>query len=163
MYKLKEAGVSMAVLYAAAYSLQASNLDLKYFKNSEFGVWFPLMNPELLKGLDVFREALNSPIIVSPAHGSMGRLYNPASQHFPRPLVNAIDVMIPKADLYEAYKTVRRIEIFSGIGVYPNWKPYKGFHLDMRESRDAGTPALWAGLKNDNGEQYYTDVRRAFI
>ena len=35
----------------------ATRPELKHFKPSEFGLWYPLMNAELLTKLDAFREA----------------------------------------------------------------------------------------------------------
>ena len=160
MKELKKAGITFAALYAGAYALRSATLKLRNFKPEEFGPWWPLLDGDLLRKLDQFRDDLGSRVMVSPAKGAMGRFSDEGSQHFPRPLVRAIDVMIPDATLWDAYKAARRTG-FHGIGLYPDWKPYHGAHLDMRPDRSGIAPALWAGIKTANGQEY-VEIGRAF-
>jgi len=53
---------------------------------------------------------------------------------------------------------------FIGIGVYPDWKPRPGLHLDMkrREGRGFGNPGTWSAFRNpETGEQEYFDLAKA--
>jgi len=165
--QLKSAGITTAALYAAAYALRSASIELKYFAAAEFGVWWPLMDTDLLLNLDTLRGQLNTPIIISPAIGATGRMYNTGSQHFPRPNIKAVDVMLPNFDQYTAYKKIRALELFNGIGVYPDWKPHKGFHLDMRSDKTALAPALWSGINiktaDNKNKQVYKGVNEAFV
>ena len=134
---------------------------MKHFKEKEFKSWFSNMSLPLLAGLEEFREVLQEQIMVSPAYGAIGRkLGASASQHNIERWgeVRAIDVMFPRTDIAVAYNIARGLELFSGIGVYPDWNPFSGLHLDVRESRTPQQPALWGGLLNDDGEQVYMSV-----
>jgi len=50
---------------------------------------------------------------------------------------------------------------FSGIGIYPDWKPYLGMHLDVRADRSADNPATWSGIRTSSGQKYF-GIERAF-
>jgi hypothetical protein len=159
--RLQQAGMTAAAIYAAAYALRSNTIDLDHFKPSEFGLWWPLLDTGLLLKLDAFREDLGSRVIVSPAKGAMGRFSNESSQHFPKPLIKAIDVMTPDADMWSVYKAARRIG-FHGIGLYPHWMPYHGAHLDVRADRSDENPALWSAIKTAAGKQEYVEIERAY-
>lgn len=133
---------------------------LKHFKASEFGGWWPLMNRDLLLKLDEFRERWGVPVQISPASGAIGReTKGSASQHnvLRWGEVRAVDVM-PVGMTTEAAKR-RAVEIardvgFTGIGLYPDWQPWPGLHLDVRADREPGDPAEWAGVKTVRGQEY---------
>ena len=154
----KKAGVTMAALYSAAYAMKSATMKLKHFTASEFGVWWPLMDEDLLYKLDQFRDYLQAPVIISPARGSLGRLSSKTkeSQHYPRPFVPAADVMLPESTLQQGYEAARFIG-FHGIGAYPDWRPYHGMHLDMRKGRTSSNPSLWAGVKVLKGKKFVQD------
>lgn len=158
--KIIGSGVGIAALYAAAYALRSGTIELDHFTPGEFGAWWPLLDTGLLLKLDAFREDLGSRVIISPAKGAMGRLSDEASQHFPRPMIKAIDVMTPDADMWSVYKAARRIG-FHGIGLYPHWKPYHGAHLDVRADRSEENPALWSAIKTAKGQEY-VEIERAY-
>ena len=106
-------------------------------------MYFPWLPVGLLSGLDQFRAELGKPVIVSPADGSIWRL-DPDSEHF---YFRAIDIMLPEGPtLQEAYNVARGLGVFSGIGVYPDWMPFPGMHLDIRPERNPEYPALWSML-----------------
>jgi CheY-like chemotaxis protein len=153
--KVKVAGITTAAIYSAAYALKTATTDLSNFTPAEFGVWWPLMDSDLLQKVDQFRDNLQAPVIISPAAGSLGRISGKTkeSQHYPQPFVMAMDVMLPESTLQAGYEAARRVG-FHGIGVYPDWKPHHGMHLDMRKNRTAESPALWSGLKTASGQQY---------
>lgn len=144
-----------AGIYAAAYLLRRQTISLKYFKPTEFGAWFPLMDRELLLKLDTFRAEYGKPIKVSPVAGALGRPDSPSSQHFPDPMVKAVDIIFTESapDFQRAFDVAKRVG-FTGIGVYRDWNPYGGMHLDVRDSRAVGDPAKWAGVPDGDGQKY---------
>jgi len=142
---LQEVGVSFGQLYAAAYALRSQTVKLEHFQPHEFRAWWPFMDAGLLLGLDEFRGILGARVNVSKARGAMGRLKDEFkdSPHFPRPLVLAVDVMLPESSLEEGFQAACAAG-FTGIGVYPDWHPFHGMHLDMRTEHPPGRPALWS-------------------
>lgn len=142
--------------------------SLKYFSAQEFGVWFPLMSAELLIKLDAFRHAWGAPVEISPAEGGIGREDESNSQHNVSAWgeVRAIDVM-PRGMSTEAERR-RAVAIakevgFTGIGIYPDWKPRAGLHLDVRKPQSPGHVATWSGIKNHNGKQVYASLERGLV
>jgi len=138
---------------------------LKYFTASEFGLWWPLMNSDQLLKLDAFREAWGAPVMLSPAQGGIGREDDSNSQHNVTLWgeVRATDIM-PEgmntaADRSRAVAIARAVG-FTGIGIYPDWQPRAGLHLDVREPETPGHIATWAGLKDHNGQQYYAGIEQ---
>jgi len=157
-------------------------LSLVNFSASEFREWWAKMNPLLLAKLDSWATLLeinidsNIHVMISPDSGALGRhLATSESQHNIDKwgMVNAADVMpyrklsdghstsLTTGQLYEAYELAKQVG-FTGIGVYKDWTPFKGFHLDVRAGRTANNPALWSGLRVDN-EQVYRGVMEAFV
>ena len=171
MFDLKAIGLSITAIYAAAYALKSAAVKLKYFAASEFGVWWPFLDNDLLYGLDAFRQALGVPVQISPAHGAIGRVGKEAenSQHFllESGQLRAIDILIPEnVSLEHAYNVAKSLGIFSGIGVYPDWSPRHGLHLDTRKNKVPDNPATWSGLKvvvNGVPKQIYKNVERGFV
>lgn len=151
--QLADGMVLFGELYAAAYEIRTQTCKLQYFSPHEFGLWWPFMDTELLLGLDRFRDLLGAAVVISPAPDAIGRMSNKASQHYPAPVVRAIDIMPAVTDLAHAYRVARKVG-FHGIGVYPDWRPRPGLHLDMRTDRTPADPALWSARKV-NGEQVY--------
>lgn len=133
---------------------------LRYFVASEFGDWWPLMSTELLQKLDEFRHRLGVPVMISPADGALGRYLGPTSlsQHNVDMWgeVRAADVMFSGVDLETAYQVAKDVG-FTGIGAYPDWNPYPGLHLDVRQA----PLALWSGIK-EQGKQVYKAISEAF-
>lgn len=128
---------------------------LKYFKPTEFGLWYPLMSNELLQKLDAFRAAWGYPVVVSSAHGAIGREGDgDSSQHNVTRWgeVRAIDVF-PKtasggyitgpADRARAYEIAKQVG-FTGIGLYTDTSPGNMLHVDVRKDKSPGAPATWS-------------------
>lgn len=156
--------------------------DLRHFSAGEFGPYWPLMSPRLLLLLDEFRERLGYPVTISPAPGGIGRpvinsdgSINPeeaesGTQHnwLKWGEVRAVDVFpqppggATPAERQRWLKIAQEIG-FTGIGIYPDWQPAPGIHLDVRADREPGRPALWAGIKGPDGRQTYTEIARAFV
>ena len=45
----------------------------RFFAPHEFGAWLNRVHPALLFALDVLRDTLNAPVVISPAAGALGR------------------------------------------------------------------------------------------
>lgn len=137
-------------------------LSLVYFTLNDFRGEWPFLAIELLRKLDRFAEAmakLGAKVVISPAPGSMMRWDK--EEEGEHKYGRAIDVMIiGPVTLEQSYEVAKNIG-FSGIGVYPDWVPYKGLHLDIRNGRDPGNPAKWAGIK-ESGKQVYVAIERGF-
>lgn len=56
---------------------------------------------------------------------------------------------------------VAKLAGFTGVGLYPDWKPRPGMHLDVRPDRTPTNPATWAGIRNDEGYQVYVGINAA--
>lgn len=168
--------------FTAYMALYFSKPKLKYFYPPEFGIWWPFMDNELLLKLDKFRAALNDTVTVSPVGGAIGRIKAAIadSQHILGSdlTVRAVDVMVPKNLLGVKYsrggtelKKVFDLAVqtgFRGIGVYPQWKPYSGLHLDTRPKpkNKYGNYYVdtWSGVYNPNtGQNDYGAVSKAFV
>ena len=137
---------------------------LKHFSPSEFGIWWPLMNEDLLLKLDQFREEWGAPVVISPAPGGIGRTggAGDSSQHnidvWIR--VRAIDVfpqvispegrrgIVTGAERQRAYEVAKKVG-FTGIGLYTDTRPSNMVHLDVREDRRPGDPAKWSRVAGD--------------
>lgn len=144
-----------ALIYMATKT--ATRPDLKHFTPSEFGLWWPLMNAELLTKLDAFREAWGAPVKISPASGGIGRHQGSdgTSQHNIDKWgeVRAVDVfplvevrpgeyryMNSQADRARAFNTAKQVG-FRGIGLYTDTTPGNMLHVD---TRDADRVATWS-------------------
>jgi hypothetical protein len=151
------------------------SLTLRHFARSEFtrrswpdtGAavdWWPRMQTALLLKLDEYREQLDAPVIISPAAGALGRNLGASadSQHNIDRWgeVRAVDVFPQVSDMRAAYDLAFKLG-FTGIGVYPDWQPRWGLHLDMRTDRQPSSPALWSARTID-GKQVYFGLDRAW-
>ncbi len=124
--------------------------NLKHFKISDFGVWWPFLSVGVLHNLDQFRENLGRPVIISPSPGS---IYRPgdAGDHGKG---NAVDIMLPEGPDLKAAFDVAVKSGFNSVGIYPHWKPYKGLHLGIRPGDQL---YKWAGILVD-GQQVYVGL-----
>lgn len=144
------AGVTLFKIYKAT--------QLKHFRLSEFGAALPFLSIGLLQKLDEFRERLGRKVMISPAPGALIRFDKGSeSQHtFGR----AADIMLPDGpDLQTAFATAKAVG-FTGIGVAPQWRPYKGLHLDIRKLRPGQSIAMW-GYAKENGKQVFISAAEA--
>lgn len=172
--KFDDAKIARAMLFALLGQVDAGHGRMPmWFEPAEFGQWWPWMCPGLVAGLDVLRGELGAPLEISPAKGSLGRweggqgsLHN-VERHG---LCYAADVLIPASwPVDEAFFLAQRLKIFSGIGVYPFWKPRAGLHLDMRHlapqnptrGRVPQSPSTWGAVRDKFGKQIYVTASEA--
>jgi len=142
-------------------------IDLRYFSKGEFRDWFDDMSLRLLFLLDSLRHQWGSSITISPVRGALGRHNGETdtSQHnFDKwGEVRAADVFLEgmncKPTTNKALGLAMRTG-FTGIGVYPDWQPQPGLHLDVRQSERPGEPALW-GMLDDGDGQYQVSLEKA--
>ena len=139
---------------------------MRYFLPQEFRGWYSRMDSRLLALLDDFRDDLGEPVIVSPAPGAIGRHLGLKSKSWHnidwRGAVRAIDIMIPgiKTMSYGVAQDLIGLAQhvgFGGVGVYPDWHPLPGLHLDVRPQRH-GIATTWA--RRHDGK--YMSVEEAF-
>lgn len=145
----------------------------RYFSAGEFGAWVNRVHPALLFALDVLRDTLGSTLSISPAAGALGRwLGGSSSLHNVDVfgMVYAADVLLPLSwGVAEGFDAARNVRLFSGIGVYPFWKPRPGLHVDVRHlsalnpSKGATPlrPATWGGVRGAGGRQEYVSAAAA--
>jgi hypothetical protein len=141
-------------------------LKLHYFKASEFGDWWGLMDYGLLVRLDVLRHQWGNPIRISQAEGAIGRHDDSESQHNVDRwgTVRAVDIypggILDGSDA-ERFVLAATDVGFTGIGLYPSWSGGVGFHVDVRTDREPGYPATWGGVPNPMGQQKYVSLNDA--
>lgn len=105
--------------------------------------------------------------MISPAKGAVGRRdgYSGNSQHnYDRwGEVRALDIMpfgmTTALARKRAFNLAKQVG-FTGIGVYPEWTPRPGLHVDVRMDRTEGNPATWSAffVVGENGkrvQQYF--------
>ena len=145
----------------------------RWFARDEFGEWADMMHPALLFALDVLRDALNAPVVISPAKGALGRRMGMSTSLHNvdfHGMCYAVDVLLPLSfGVDQGFDAARDLRLFSGIGVYPFWKPRAGLHLDVRHlsplnpSKGATprTPATWGAVPGAYGRQEYMSAAAA--
>ena len=144
-----------------------------HFTAEEFGPWAGRIHPALLYGLDVLRETLRGPVVISPAPGSLGRrLGGSKSLHNVDVfgMVFAADVLLPlSCGVTEGYEAALNVRLFSGVGVYPFWKPRPGLHVDVRHASAVNpskgatplNPTTWGAVPGAGGRQEYVSAAAA--
>lgn len=145
----------------------------RWFARDEFGAWADMMHPALLFALDVLRDALNAPVVISPAKGSLGRRMGMSTSLHNVQFhgqVYAADVLLPSSwGVAEGFDAARNVRLFSGIGVYPFWKPRPGLHVDVRHLSAVNPtkgatplkPATWGAVRGAGGRQEYVSAAAA--
>jgi len=134
--------------------------NIKHFSKIEFdhptdGDTTLLIDNSLVLALDELRAATGCPIIISQAKGSIVR-YSPGSQHdiTGGRLSRAADVFILGCTMREVFDAAKTIPAIGGIGFYPDWNPWPGYHIDTRPRKTDGTLATWMGRKTITGQTY---------
>lgn len=143
-------------------------IELRHFGAHEFQGQIELVRVETLLCVDEFRDQWGRKVRISPAHGAVARFAGPRSrsQHNvdrwgeTRGLDVFPDRMNTRADIERAIDIARAVG-FSGIGIYPEWSPSPGLHLDCRPDRTPARAAMWGAIEDDNGNQTYVSVAAA--
>lgn len=135
-------------------------MNLKHFSTSEFKGQASYLSIELLLKLDTIRDVSGYNIMISPAPGGIIRHQGKAatSQHNIDKWGEgrAIDIM-PYVKKFGKKRALTLVEAqdfvtlakklgFRGIGVYPTWKPFPGFHLDVRLVSEFGIIHTWSRI-----------------
>lgn len=130
-----------------------SKPKLRYFSAGEFGVFYPLINSDLLIKLDEFRHRWGRPVVVSPVAGAIVR--HGGDSHSQHNIdrwgeTRAVDVfpdgMDTVSERKRAYQIARDVG-FTGIGIYTDTVPSNLLHVDVRPG---GYVATWSRV----GGQY---------
>ena len=129
-------------------------MNMKYFKPVNF-FKFESMSEEFLRRLDIFRELLGWPVILTSSNKPGG--HSPSSMHYAG---KAIDFRT-KAD--KAWVLTCAQRLFSGIGYYSNGY----WHTDSRPLGIGAMPAMWFGLNVGKEIEYVpwniTQFREYFL
>lgn len=141
----------------------ATSLDwsqIKYFSPDEFQGELANLDSNVVLELDALRSIVGR-IIVSPAPGAVAR-FDLSSQHDKTNgrLSVAIDVMPRDVSLSTFYEVVKERFRIGGVGLYPDWVPYPGAHIDLRARKSSGGQATWSGI-NVAGKQVYRGINEA--
>lgn len=142
----------LIISIVAAYGVKGFlKPKLQYFTPGEFGVFYPMINSELLLKLDRFRHHWGRPVSVSPVAGAIVRHGGSSnSQHNIDKWgeTRAIDVfpagMTTLAERQRAYQIARDVG-FTGIGIYTDTKPSNLLHIDVRPGERVATWARVSG------------------
>jgi hypothetical protein len=118
------------------------------------------MDPGILQVADKFRALWGAKVSISPAPGAIGRKDGASFHNYVKHgTVKALDLfpegMKNADDFARAYECALKAGA-TGFGVYPDWLPQPGIHIDVgvREGRGVGNPATWSGIRR-NGKQIY--------
>lgn len=138
---------------------------LTHFEPWEFRAWWPFMSRDLLLKLDHFRKLWDDEVAISKAEGAIGRHGGEDKSRHNLDLwgeVQAIDIlpkgMITAEDRRRAVKIAHEVG-FMGIGVYPEWSPSAGLHVDVRNTAAVAT---WSRMAV-NGEQQYLGIEAGLV
>lgn len=110
--------------------------ELKFFSPSEFGEWWPYMDPDLLVKLDKFRELIGKPITISGHENAIGRHLGPLKGSYhnvdKHGKVRAVDIFPQGLNSVNAkWYEQKAVEAgLGGIGFYPHWNGGFGMHVD---------------------------------
>lgn len=142
-------------------------IDLRYFDRSEFRESWDVMSVRQLILMDSARHQWGASITISPVRGALARHNGPDddSQHNVdrwgecRAADQFFEGMTDKPSANRVIGILIRAG-FTGIGLYPDWKPQPGIHSDCRQPAKPGEPALWGMIDDGNG-QYQVSLERA--
>lgn len=149
---------------------------IRHFKKEEFLRYYSkeyhsvlhLFDAQLVYAVDNLREVVGEILLISPVKGAISRIkekYKYSRHYAVNRLSDALDLMVPSGDLRKIYDT--NIPEIGGIGVYPDWKPYPGIHIDLRPRKTDGSRAEWMGRlivdKNGKKQQEYVKIDWSFV
>ena len=142
-------------------------IDLRYFSQSEFRESWDAMSLRLMFLLDSLRHQWGSSITISPVQGALARHNGPddTSQHNADRWgeCRAADVFLAGMECRNSANYAVGMAMrtgLTGIGIYPDWNPSPGMHVDVRQSAQPGEPSLW-GMLDDGEGQYQVSLEQA--
>lgn len=157
--------LGLLLIYGAVFVTKTVENDLWYTSNLDYGLWWPFMSSSLVAGVDEFVgevAAAGGYAYLSDDDGALGRHDGEAStsQHNLDLYgeVRAADLVVTGISLEKAYTIARRLNVFSGIGVYTDWASGGGIHLDVRTDRTPDNPAKWSRVAG-----VYGAIETAFV
>lgn len=111
------------------------------------------MNYSLLRRLDRARAYVGYPFIITS--GNQG-VHSPNSLHYQGRAVDFVVKRPKSVTLCDVLLSLLRFD-FTGVGIYPHWKPSGGFHLEFSGERDS-VRKLWMGIyeKSEGGDRIQT-------
>lgn len=127
--------------------------ELKHFHPGEKWGNPSQMQFSLLSRLDRARAHIGHPFIITS--GNQG-VHSKNSLHYTGRAVDFV-VMRPKdVTLCDVLLSLLRFD-FTGVGIYPHWKPSGGFHLEFSGERGS-IRKLWMGIyeKTESGDRIQT-------
>lgn len=125
------------------------------------GRWKGKVSTELLQRVTLFEQLSGCKMTPSKASGAIGRNKGKTRHNAKRyGEVRAIDFM-PENCKFKPREWVKwaKQSGFKGIGIYPNWKPRPGIHLDVRKTFRIAT---WADMK-EYGEKKHRYVSLRYM
>ena len=110
---------------------------IRWFKPREFYYHGSLIGAEkieywLVKRLDEWREEIGLPVYIHNGWGPRGSHDAKNSYHY---IGLAVDCHIPGKNIQQQYELAKLRFNDGGIGVYPNWQPNGGLHVDLGPKR----------------------------
>ena len=148
----------------AAKMTGGNDIGLNHFVPAEFGKWWGLMSPELLRKLDKFRELWGDKVMISPVSGAIGRHlgHDDTSQHNVDKWgeVRGIDIFPKGLNASTKAKAIRCAKKagFTGYGIYSDTKPSWMMHVDVRADRTVSRPATWGRVSDAKGSKRYVGL-----
>lgn len=149
---------------------------LRYFTESEFRDWAAVMDYSFLFKLDDLRAKSGFKMLISPHPKALGRTTGSrTSQHFwddTKDSLKVADIIPYVVTPDRQHRGLTVVEMkglvatatnlgFTGIGVYPMWKPFPGLHLDLREPRHPRYVAKWSRVMV-GGKKGYMSITAAW-
>lgn len=146
-------GIGIILLMNKEKVKEGANKIMAYFSDKDLKGQRNKLSPILLSKLDAFAEECareGIEVIISPSDGALfdSDGHASSSMHYKG---LAADLMIKKGSVIRAFEIAAKY--FNGRGIYSDWKPYKGIHVDIREK--VGT---WGAYKV-NGIQKYVGAQ----
>lgn len=143
-----------------------------FFSPREFQGWATMMDVTLLVRLDTWRALWGKPIAISSHPRGVGREveegkpgYDSQHNYVQWRQVRAVDCIPSGITTADDLRRARDLAIdagFTGVGVYPHWRPSPGVHVDTRRSNVPGEPALWGAVQPDRDQaQQYVSAEAA--
>lgn len=148
-------------------NISAASIDwsrIPDFSPGEFHGELSRLDAGVVFALQKLRDRIGR-IIISPVGSEAIARKKPGTWHDVTggKLSKAIDIMPIDSSLEELYQAVKTIPEIGGVGVYPDWLPYPGAHIDLRARKPGGGLATWSGIKLADGSQVYRGIDEAFV